>query len=69
MGKFTMLAVSYAHAFYYNLLRIAKFHKSSNNSNVGLGIKDYKLSTRRVVLKNDYHEKQKDMLAYILAVE
>ena len=36
----------------------------SDNPNVSLGIVDCSLYTRRTVLKDDYHQKRKDMLAY-----
>ena len=36
----------------------------SDNPNVSLGIVDYSLYTRRIALKNDYHKKRMDMIAY-----
>ena len=36
----------------------------SDNPNVGLGSLDCSLHTRRIALKDDYHKKRKDMLAY-----
>ena len=36
----------------------------SDNPNVSLGIVDCSLYTRRFALKDDYHKKQLDMLAY-----
>ena len=36
----------------------------SDNPNVGLGIVDCSLYTRRIALKDDYHKKRMDMLAY-----
>ena len=36
----------------------------SDNPNVSLGIVDCSLYTRRIALKDDYHKKRKDMLAY-----
>ena len=36
----------------------------SDNPNVSLGIVDYSLYTRRIALKDDYHKKRIDMLAY-----
>ena len=36
----------------------------SDNPNVSLGIVDFSLYTRRIALKDDYHEGQMDMLAY-----
>ena len=40
------------------------FYMISDNSNVSLGIVDCSLYTRRIALKDDYHRKRKDMLAY-----
>ena len=40
------------------------FYMISDNLNVNLGIVDCSLYTRRIALKNDYHKKQMDMLAY-----
>ena len=40
------------------------FYKISENPKVSLGIVDCSLYTRRVALKNDYHKKRMDMLAY-----
>ena len=36
----------------------------SDNPNVSLGIVDCSLYTRRIALKDDYHKKRMDMLAY-----
>ena len=36
----------------------------SDNPDVSLGIVDFSLYTRRVALKDDYHQKRMDMLAY-----
>ena len=36
----------------------------SDNPNVSLGIVDCSLYTRRIALKDDYHMKRMDMLAY-----
>ena len=36
----------------------------SDNANVSLGIVDCSFYTRRIVLKDDYHKKRTDMLAY-----
>ena len=41
-----------------------KFYMISGNPNVSLGIEDCSLYTRRVALKDDYHKKRMDMLAY-----
>ena len=40
------------------------FYKISDNPNVSLGIVDCSLYTRRIDLKDDYHKKRTDMLAY-----
>ena len=40
------------------------FYKISDNPNVGLGIVACSLYTRRIALKDDYHKKGMDMLAY-----
>ena len=40
------------------------FYMISDNPNVSLGIADYCLYTRRFALKDDYHKKRIDMLAY-----
>ena len=40
------------------------FYMISDNPNVGLGIVDCSLYTRRIALKDDYHKKRMDMLAY-----
>ena len=42
------------------------FHMISDNPNVSLGIVDCSLYTRRIALKDDYHKKRMDMLAYTL---
>ena len=36
----------------------------TDNSSISLGIWDYTLCTRHIVLKDDYHKKRMDMLAY-----
>ena len=41
-----------------------KFYMISDNPNVSLGIVDCSLYTRRIALKDDYHKKRKDLLAY-----
>ena len=41
------------------------FYMISDNPNVSLGIVDCSLYTRRIALKDDYHKKRMDMLAYI----
>ena len=40
------------------------FYMTSDNPNVSLGNVDCSLYTRRIALKDDYHKKRKDMLAY-----
>ena len=40
------------------------FYMISDNPNVSLGIVDCSFYTRRIALKDDYHEKRMDMLAY-----
>ena len=40
------------------------FYMISDNRNVSLGNVDCSLYTRRIVLKDDYHKKRMDMLAY-----
>ena len=41
------------------------FYMISDNPKVSLGIVDCSLYTRRIALKNDYHKKRMDMLAYV----
>ena len=41
-----------------------KFYMISDNPNVSLGIVDCSIYTRRIALKDDYHKKRMDMLAY-----
>ena len=40
------------------------FYMISDNPNVSLGVVDCSLYTRRFALKDDYHKKQKGILAY-----
>ena len=40
------------------------FYMISDNPNISLGIVDCSLYTRRIALKDDYHKKRMDMLAY-----
>ena len=42
------------------------FYMITDNPNVSLGIVDCSFHTRRVALKDDYHKKRLDMLAYTL---
>ena len=41
-----------------------KFYMISDNPNASLGIVDCSLYTRRIALKDDYHKKRMDILAY-----
>ena len=41
-----------------------KFYMISDNPNFSLGIVDCSLYTRRIAIKDDYHKKRMDMLAY-----
>ena len=43
---------------------LPNFYKISDNPNVSLGNIDCSLYTRRIALKDDYHKKRMDMLAY-----
>ena len=51
-----------------NMLRLIRarpnFHMISDNPNVSLGIVGCSVCTRRIALKDDYHKKRMDMLAY-----
>ena len=40
------------------------FYMISDNPNISLGIEDNSFYTRRIALKDDYHRKRMDMLAY-----
>ena len=40
------------------------FYLISDNPNVSLGIVDFSIHTRRIALKDDYHKKSIDILAY-----
>ena len=42
----------------------SEFYMISDNPNFGLKIVDCSLYTRRIALKDDYHKKRMDMLAY-----
>ena len=42
----------------------AKFYMISDNPNISFEIVDCSLYTRRIALKDDYHKKRMDMLAY-----
>ena len=41
------------------------FHMISDNPNISLGIVDCSFYTRLIALKDDYHKKRMDMLAYV----
>ena len=41
------------------------FYMISDNPNVSLGIVDCSRYTRRIALKDDYHKKRMDLLAYV----
>ena len=41
------------------------FYMTTDNPNVSLGFVDFSLYIRRIALKDDYHKKRMDMLAYI----
>ena len=41
------------------------FYTIIDKPNVSLGIVDSSLYTRRIVLKDDYHKKRMDMIAYV----
>ena len=70
-GKWGIDFFSTSKLFYPNMknrLRVIRatpnFYKISDNPNVSLGIKDCSIYTRRIALKNDYHKKRMNMLAY-----
>ena len=72
-GKFGVDFFSTSELLYPNIkirLRLIRarpnFYLISDNPNVNLGIVDCSLYTRRVSLKDDYHKKRVDMLAYTL---
>ena len=66
VGSFTTSALLYPNTEIRLRLISASpnFYMIRNNSNVSLGIVDWSLYTRRIALKDDYHKKQMDMLAY-----
>ena len=48
------------------LIRVRfSFYRISDNPNVSLGIVDCSLYTRRIALRDDYHQEKMDMLEYI----
>ena len=63
--------LSFSELFYPNMkvrLRLIRarpnFYMISDSPNVSLGIVDFSLHTRRIALKDDYHKKRMEMLAY-----
>ena len=71
-GKLGMDFFSTSELLYPNMklrLRLIRarpnFYMISDNPNVSLGIVDCSLYTRRIALKDDYHKKIMDMLAYV----
>ena len=70
-GKLAIAFFSISELLYPNMkirLRLIRawpnFYMISDNPNVSLGIVDCSLYTRRIALKDDYHKKRMDMLAY-----
>ena len=70
-GKLGIDFVSTSELLYPNMkirLRLIRarptFYMTSDNTNVSLGTVDCTLYTRRIALKDDYHKKRMDMLAY-----
>ena len=70
-GKLGIDFVSTSELLYPNMknrLRLIRarpnFYMIIDNPNVSLGIVDCSLYTRRIALKDDYHKKRIDMLAY-----
>ena len=70
-GKLVVDFFSTSELFYPNMkvrLRLIRarpnFYMISDNPNVSLGIVDCSFYTRRIALKDDYHKKRMDMLAY-----
>ena len=70
-GKLGVDFFSTSKLFYPNMknkLRLIRarpnFYIISDNPSVSLGIVDYSIYTRRIALKDDYHKKRIDMLAY-----
>ena len=70
-GKLGIDSFSISELLYPNLkigLRLIRarpnFYMITDNINVSPGIVDCSLYTRRIALKDDYHKKRMDMLAY-----
>ena len=70
-GKLGIEFFSTSELLYLNMkirLRLIRarpnFYMISDNPNVSLGIVDCSFYTRRIALKDDYHKKKMDMLAY-----
>ena len=71
-GKLGIDLLSTSEPFYPNMkirLRLIRarpnFYMNSDNPNVSRGIVDCSIYTRRISLKDDYHRKRMDMLAYL----
>ena len=71
-GKLGIDYVSTSGLLYPNMknrLRLIRaspnFYMTGDNNNVTLGIVECSLYTRRIALKDDYHKKRMDLLAYI----
>ena len=70
-GKLGVDFFSTSEIFYPNMkirLRLIRarpnFYMVSDNPNVSFGIVDFSHYTRRIALKDEYHRKRMDMLAY-----
>ena len=70
-GKFGIDSFSTSELLYPNMkirLRLISarpnFYMISDNTNVSLGLVDCSLYTRRIALKDDYHKKRMDTIAY-----
>ena len=71
-GKLGIDSFSTSELLYPNMkvrLRLIRarpnFYMISNNPKVSLGIVDCSHHTRRIALKDDYHKKKMEMLAYV----
>ena len=71
-GKVGIVFFSTSELLYPNMkirLRLIRarsnFYMNSDNPNVSLGIVDCSLYTRRIALKDDYHNKRMDMFAFV----
>ena len=69
-GKLVIDFLSISELLYPNmkirlrLKRARPIFLTSENPNVGLGIVDCSIYTRRIALKDEYHKKKKDTLIY-----